>query len=71
MANITMSKQINGIVEANFLKDIEDAKEAIYESNGTTPANMTIVCSKCDSYYNSIEDNEPCVHLKKVLSNPR
>ena len=68
MDNVTMSKQIIGMIETTFLDDIKDAKEAICESNSTTPANMTIACSECDGYYNSIEDNEPCEHLKKVFS---
>jgi len=69
MDNTTMSKQINGMVKAEFLKDIDAAYKAIGEStNKDAPAHMFIPCSECDGYYDSVEDNEPCEHLKKVFS---
>ena len=67
MTNVTMSKQINGIVEANFLKDIKDAKEAIYESNSTTPANMTIVCPTCGEAFNTSGGDMPCKCLVEMF----
>ena len=66
MDNITMSKQINGIVEANFLKDIEDARKFIEEMpicfNG-----MIFVCPTCGEAFNTSGGDLPCKCLVEMF----